>query len=290
VCLNDVVRDAVEIARPKWEAESKAQGKQVELAMNLREIPDVSGNVYELTQVVSNLIFNAVEAMPEGGRIAITTTSDGGRVTMRVADTGTGMDEETRKRLFEPFFTTKETGQGLGTSIVFGIVSRHHGEVSVDSELGKGTVFTVTFPVLGDRRTEQAPEPAETHRSFAEARILLVDDDDLVRETHGEVLKAGGHHVVPVRSGAEAVELCGSAEFDLVITDMSMPGLSGLDLATRLKRIDAGLPVVLLSGWAVQELEEKVREAGIDHILVKPCLMEDLLDVVQKAARAPIAS
>jgi signal transduction histidine kinase/CheY-like chemotaxis protein len=287
VDLNNVIKDAVEIARPKWEAESKAQGKHVELALDLTEIPSASGNVYELAQVVSNLIFNAVEAMPEGGRISINTLAEGDSVFVRVADSGTGMDEETRKHLFEPFFTTKETGQGLVTSIIFGIVSRHGGEITVDSALGKGSAFTVRLPRSSQSESEAVAECAEPDRPFAEARILLVDDDEMVRETHSEVLGAGGHRVVPVQSGAEAIEQCLAAEFDLVITDLSMPGISGLDLATRLKEQDPGLPVVLLSGWAVQELEEKVKQAGVDHILVKPCLMEDLLNVVRQVARTP---
>jgi CheY-like chemotaxis protein/nitrogen-specific signal transduction histidine kinase len=290
VSLNDVIREAVEIARPKWEAGSKVEGKHIELALDLPEIPNASGNVYELAQVVSNLIFNAVEAMPDGGRISIDTSANDDSVIMRVADTGIGMDEATRKRLFEPFFTTKETGQGLGTSIIFGIVSRHGGKITVDSALGEGTVFIVTLPRSRISEAGAAAEAVRPDRPFAAARILLVDDDQMVRDTHSEVLAAGGHQVVSVGSGAEAIVQCRGPKFDLVITDLTMPGVSGLDLATRLKELDPGLPVVLLSGWAMQELEEKVKKAGVDYILVKPCLMEDLLSVVQKAAREPVAS
>jgi len=287
VDLNNVIKDAVELARPKWEAQSKAQGRRVELVLDLQEIPPASGNVYELTQVVSNLIFNAVEAMPDGGRISIDTLAEEDSVVLRVADSGTGMDEETQKHVFEPFFTTKETGQGLGTSIIFGIVSRHGGEITVDSTLGEGTLFTVRLPRSWQSVTDAVAESDEPDRPFAEARILLVDDDELVLETHSEVLGAGGHCVVPVSTGAEALEQCRAGKFDLVITDLSMPGISGLELATRLKELDPDLPVILLSGWAVQELEEKVKQAGVDHILVKPCLMEDLLNVVQQTSRTP---
>jgi signal transduction histidine kinase/DNA-binding response OmpR family regulator len=290
VHLNDVIKDAVEIARPKWDVQSAAQGKQIEVDVDLQEVPSVAGNVFELTQVINNLIFNAVEAMPTGGRITITTSAEDDSVIMRVADTGTGMDNETQKRLFEPFFTTKEMGQGLGTSIIFGIVSRNGGKISVESKLGEGTVFTVTLP---RSRIVEAEAPAETvsdDRPHVTARILLVDDDAMVRETHAEVLGSGGHEVVAVSSGTEAVERSREQDFDLVITDLSMPGISGLDLATEVKRVHPGLPVVLLSGWAMQELEEKVKEAGIDHILVKPCLMEDLLEVVQTSARGSAGS
>jgi CheY-like chemotaxis protein len=288
VSLNGVIRDAVEIARPKWKEESEARGKQVVLETNLQEIPDVSGNVYELTQVVNNLIFNAVEAMPGGGRIEIDTSTRDGLVMMRVADTGIGMNAETQKRLFEPFFTTKESGQGLGTSIVFGIVSRHGGEITVDSTPGKGTTFTVTLPECRIVETRVDAERAIEELPFVAARVLLIDDDDTVRETHEEVLKAGGHLVATVGSGMAAVEKCREQEFDVVITDLSMPGMSGLELATEVKRLYPSMPVVLFSGWAMQELEEKVKEAGIDHILVKPCLMEDLLGVVRRAVHTPV--
>ena len=145
--LNAVIQDAVEIARPKWQLETTAQGRQIDVDLELGQILEISGNVYELTQVVNNLVFNAVEAMPQGGRITIGTSQGDDGVVMRVADTGTGMDEETRKKLFEPFFTTKETGQGLGTSIIFGIVSRHRGTISVESEPGLGTTFQVWLPL-----------------------------------------------------------------------------------------------------------------------------------------------
>jgi CheY-like chemotaxis protein/two-component sensor histidine kinase len=288
VSLNTVIRDAVEIARPKWKEEAVARGKEVVLDLKLPEIPNVSGNVYELTQVVANLIFNAVEAMPEGGRIEIETWARDECVVMRVVDDGIGMDDETKKRLFEPFFTTKETGQGLGTSIVFGIVSRHGGEISVESEPGEGSTFTVTLPQVRIVEGDAEADLAEEEHPFVAACVLLVDDDAMVRETHEEVLRTGGHEVVTVGSAVEAVEKCRERRFDLVITDLSMPGMTGLELATEVKRLHPDVPVVLLSGWAVQELEENVKEAGIDHILLKPCLMEDLTGIVQKAVHTPI--
>jgi signal transduction histidine kinase len=291
VDLNAVIQDAVEIARPKWQLETTAQGRQIDVELELGEILEVSGNVYELTQVVNNLVFNAVEAMPQGGRITIGTSRDDDGVIMKVADTGTGMDEATRKRLFEPFFTTKETGQGLGTSIIFGIVSRHRGAITVESEPGRGTVFTVTLPSIDTSGSQvESVETVVEDLPLTVARVLLVDDDELVRETHTEVLQAGGHQVVAVSNGDDAVDRCRAEAFDLVITDMSMPGMNGLELATEVKRQRPNLPVALLSGWAMQELEEKVKQAGIDYILVKPCLMENLLAVVQRAARAPVDS
>jgi signal transduction histidine kinase/CheY-like chemotaxis protein len=290
IALNDVIRDAVEIARPKWKEQAEAEGRYVEIELELNPIPEVSGNVYELTQVVNNLLFNAVEAMPEGGSIAIETGAGDDCVTLVVRDTGTGMDEATRKKLFEPFFTTKESGQGLGTSIIFGIVSRHRGEIEVESTPGAGTTFTIRLPLMEASAEEAAPAVERTVGERVTARILLVDDDETVRETNVEILTAGGHRVVSVAGGRQALEACAKQSFDLLITDLSMPGMSGMELATELKRSHADLPVLLFSGWAVQEQEEKVKEAGIDHILVKPCLMEDLLDAVQRAVASPVSA
>jgi CheY-like chemotaxis protein len=276
------------MARPKWKEQSEAQGLHVDMDLQLGEIAHVMGNVYELTQVVGNLLFNAVEAMPHGGKITIETFSDNGSVMMRVTDTGTGMDEETRKKLFEPFFTTKETGQGLGTSIIYGIISRHSGEITVDSALGMGSIFTVRLPKCQETAlTTEATERDATH-PFTRARILLVDDDRDVRETNVEILAAGGHEIVSVADGRQAVAKCKKGNFDLVITDLSMPGMSGLELATELKKLYPTIPVILFSGWAMQEQEETVKEAGIDHIVVKPCLMEDLLEAVQTAVHTPV--
>jgi len=288
VDLNAVIRDAVEMARPKWKEECDVQGTPIDMRLELGDIPTVSGNEYELAQVVGNFIFNAVEAMPKGGALTFRTFAEANRVVMQVRDTGIGMDETTRERLFDPFFTTKETGQGLGTSIIYGIVTRHRGTIRVDSRLGCGTTFTVRFPVGRPLPRRVAPQPQtqpEPIRTRA-ARVLLVDDDELVRETYEETLRSGGHDVCSVGGGSEALAEFAEQPFDVVVTDLSMHEMSGFDLSREIKRLYPGVPVILLSGWAIQENEERVRESGIDHVLVKPCRVEDLLSAVQNALRA----
>jgi signal transduction histidine kinase len=146
VDLNAALRDAIEISKPKWKGEPEARGREIEVYFDLGEIAPVTGNVHELVQVVENLIFNAVDAMPDGGRIALKTTEEDGTVVLEVSDSGVGMDSRTQIRLFEPFFTTKPDGQGLGTSIIYGIVTRHKGRISVQSMVGVGTTFRITLP------------------------------------------------------------------------------------------------------------------------------------------------
>ncbi|MCP3978911.1 MAG: response regulator [bacterium] len=279
--LNEIVREAVEMNRPKWAGESELEGREIEVAYELNDVHTVSGNFHELTQVVSNLLFNAVEAMHDGGRLVFRTFEDDGEVVLEIEDTGAGMEEDVRRRLFEPSFTTKEHGQGLGTSIAFGIVKRHGGDVTVKSRLGEGTTFRITLPALGAESTTQTGTPWERHDAPS-ARILLVEDDAGVREIYEEVLRSCGHEVSCAGNGVEALNRFEQGTFDVVVTDLSMPGMSGLDLARSVKQRVPGLPIVLFSGWALHQKKEEIDEAGIDCVLSKPCLNETLLDAIHQ--------
>ncbi len=280
--LNAAVRDAIEITKPRWKQEAEARGLGISVHLDLAEVPRVTGNLLELTQVVENLIFNAVEAMPKGGRISFKTHEHEGSVVLEVSDEGMGMDEETQRRLFEPFFTTKESGQGLGTSIIYGIITRHKGNITVRSKPGSGTTFRISLPPHVASPDEPAsPEPVTTGEARS-VRILLVDDEDPVRSVYQEALTLVGHEVVAAASGEEAIVLLEKSRFDLVITDLSMGGMSGYQVATNVKRINSAVPVILLSGWGVEQSSQEVRRAGIALVLVKPCGVVDLRDAVQK--------
>ncbi len=287
--LNQVVLEAIEMTRPKWKSECEANGKSIDIRVEKGKIPPVEGNAHDLIQVVYNLIFNAVEAMPEGGALSLKTWSQNGSVQLDVTDTGTGMDDECVQHLFEPFFTTKKTGQGLGMSIVYGIVSRHHGAIEVDSEVGQGTTFHLRF-VPAEAAPEQAEEGASLAGELLRGRILVVDDDDVLRETFEEVLGCDGHEVVVAADGSQAIELYNGGGFDLVITDLGMPGISGLEVAKTINESKAAPPIILLSGWAFQQEEPKIRDAGIDYVLVKPCTNQRLLLTVQRALQRRAAA
>lgn len=280
VDLCQIVRDALEVAREGW---PPARREAIDVVLDLAPAPPVAGEAYELGQVVENLVENAVDAMPAGGRLEVRTRVEGDdRVALDIRDEGAGMDEEGRARIFEPFFTTKKGSQGLGASVVYGIVTRSGGALRVRSEPGAGTTLTVELPVvLG--ATPTPPSPVETSPARATGHVLIVDDDDLVRETYEEALRMGGHSVCGCPDARSALAQAGRESFDLVITDLSMGGMSGLELATELKRDRPDLPVILLSGWALDQEDSKVREAGIDRVLVKPCLVEQLLSVVKQS-------
>lgn len=280
--LNRVICDSVEMTRPKWKCESAPRGGEIDLTLELGEIPTVEGNPHELNQVVSNLIFNAVEAMPEGGRVALRTKREGRDVVLEVVDTGSGMDEETRARVFEPFFTTKENGNGLGMSIVYGIVTRHRGIIAVESAPGEGTTFRVRLPAC--RAERGAPRRRETSLAPPRSgRILLVEDEPDVRATFVDALTDAGHEVVGAASGTQALEVLGRRSFDLVLTDLNMPGCSGREVIEGVRRLDPALPVGVLSGWVGEQEGEE--ETGADFVLPKPCRIRDLLDAVQRYLR-----
>ncbi len=283
VDLNDAVRDGIEITKPKWKQEAESKGLRVRMELDLAEVKPVTGNLLELTQVVENLIFNAVEAMPRGGSIRFKTTQHEHTVILEVSDTGTGMDEQTQKRLFEPFFTTKESGQGLGTSIVFGIIARHQGNISVDSKPGSGTTFRISLPAHVPVAREADHPPAAAAAAPRNGRVLLVDDEPAVRSAYQEALASAGHEVISAASGEEAVTQVEGSRFDVVMTDLSMSGMSGYQVASAVKMHDPSIRVILLSGWAVDQKSDQVRQSGIDEVLIKPCRIEDLRQAIQRA-------
>jgi signal transduction histidine kinase/ActR/RegA family two-component response regulator len=283
--VNAVIRNAVEMTRPKWKQEAEARGVTVEVEQILGDLPRTVGNASELTQVVSNLLFNAVEAMPQGGRVTLASRVEGDAIAVAIADTGTGMSKETQARIFEPFFTTKETGQGLGMSIVYGILARHGGEIEVDSSEGRGTTFTMRIPVRKPSPKPGAAAPRDAQPASAAARILIIDDDALNIRMLDDALTARGHHVVSALAGAEAIEHFSREAFDLVLTDLSMPGMSGWQVARDIKRRNPSVPVILLSGWAIQQDEEQVHDSGVDYVISKPCSLKTLQAAVDEALR-----
>jgi CheY-like chemotaxis protein len=288
VDLREVVEDAVEIARPKWKEQSEAEGRSIEVQLDFGDVPPVGGNLYELKQAVSNLIFNAVEAMPQGGRLSFRTRGEGDTAVLEVADTGIGMDEETCKRVFEPFYSTKPNGQGLGASIIYGIVTRHRGQITAHSKPGAGTTFRMTLPRLRGEAPVAAPQEDLSRGRGGPARVLLIDDDAEVRDVYRQSLEEGDHEVVALGDGREAVARFRKGKFDIVITDLSMPGMSGFDVAREVRRIKPDVPVILLSGWSIEQDDEKVRSAGITQVLIKPCLFDDLLEAVRKVVETPV--
>jgi signal transduction histidine kinase len=285
VVLNDAVNLAVTLTEPKWREESHSRGLDVAVEAELADVPAIAGDLQELSQAVSNLVFNSVEALPQGGRITLRTAVQDDQVTLEVRDDGVGMSHETRERLFDPFFSTKPHGEGLGMSVVYGIVHRFGGTIEVDSEPGRGTRIRLAFPALPARARATEPRPAPA-ASDARGEVLVVDDEPHSLEVCAEFLTSAGHTVDTAASGREALERLAGRRYDVVITDLSMPGLSGWDVARTVKRHHPGTRVMLLSGWGVQQEATDAQGLGVDLVVAKPLDMDTMLDSVQRLLAA----
>jgi CheY-like chemotaxis protein len=275
VDVNQVVQDAVEMTRARWRDEPRSHGLEVRVMTDLPRLPPVDGRPAELRQVLTNLILNAVDAMPGGGAISIVTRSDNDAVEISVTDNGIGMSDEVRRRIFEPFFTTKGAkGTGLGLAMVYGIVSRHEGSVTVESKEGVGTTFAIRLPV-----GRGGPGPVMVSSSAGVdggKRVLLIDDDESVLETLADALREARHEVVVASTGADGLERLRADRFDLVITDLGMPGMSGWEVARAVKALCPDTGVVLVTGWGIEPSAEELRESGVDRIMTKPIHVNDV--------------
>jgi signal transduction histidine kinase len=277
--LNELVREVVELTRPRWRDEAQMRSLAIDVGVELGDVARVAGEAPALREVVMNLIFNAIDALPQGGRIRVKTWSGGDWVFCAVADDGVGMDDEVRRRALEPFFTTKgPQGTGLGLSVANSIVQRHGGELSLRPSDGKGTVVTLRLPraVTGTIAVEPAPMPAGPT-----LRVLIVDDELTVREALADSLAEDGHTVVMAASGPEGLaRLADGAKVDLVVTDLGMPEMTGWDVARAVRTRHPGLPVGLITGWAVAlDISDEERRA-VDFIIAKPYTTEALRAVL----------
>jgi signal transduction histidine kinase/ActR/RegA family two-component response regulator len=284
VSLNEIITEVVNITQPRWKGQTQKKGLQVELTTQLGDISWIMGNPSELREVLTNIIFNAVDAMPKGGKVTIVTQPQAEDwVEVRIADSGIGMTEEVRKRVFDPFFTTKGvTNSGLGLSVSYGIVKRHGGEILIESEPGRGTTFILHLPT-GYGEEEAVVREVTPVRESRQARILVIDDEDSVRDILSRMLKTKGHRVVVASNGEEGIERFRSEPFDLVLTDLGMPKLSGWDVGKTIKGINPKVPIAMITGWGVELDREKLSESGIDLIVSKPFNFDQVIRLVSEA-------
>ncbi|MCI0531357.1 MAG: GAF domain-containing protein [candidate division Zixibacteria bacterium] len=283
VDLNKIVEEAIEQTKNKWKDQAAQKGIKIEIIKELSEVGPVNGIAFDLREVVANLIVNGVDAHTQNGAITLTTVQDQENVWLRVGDTGKGMPEAIRKRIFDPFFSTKVVrGTGMGLSVVYGIVSRHKGEISIESEEGKGTTITVKLPLLGSVSAEPQ-KPKASKKLDRKIRILVVDDDENIRGILNDILSLDGHTVTGVESGIKAIEVFTPEQFDLVITDLGMPGMSGWEVAEGIKAKASNIPIVLISGWGSQIDQRRLDESKADFMLGKPFNIEEIRTVLAEA-------
>jgi signal transduction histidine kinase len=275
--LNDLVRNTVELIRHKWESLENARGARVAVEVKTEAALRVAGCATELREVLTNLAFNAVDAMPRGGTLTLHVWSTITEVFLAVRDTGVGIPESVRHRLFEPFFTTKgERGNGLGLSVTFGIVKRHGGEIEVESQSGRGTTFLVRLPAVSDRPAAAKETSATVAGPRRCLRILVVEDEESIRRFLHAGLSGLGHKPKVTANAREALAAFAEEPFDVVLTDLGLPEISGEQVAYEVRKRSPATPVVLLTGWADQLQAERTSLECVSRILGKPVTLATL--------------
>jgi CheY-like chemotaxis protein len=286
VDVNEIVREVVELTRPRWRDEAQRRSLTIDVSTELGQIARVAGEAPALREVVMNLLFNAIDALPDGGHIVVRTWSADAWVFCAVADDGVGMDDEIRRRALEAFFTTKgPQATGLGLSVAHSIVQRHGGELSLRPNEGKGTVITLRLPQVAPEAVVAESAPSSAGRAL---RILVIDDEQPVRDALADSLAEDGHTVIAAASGPEGLaRLADGVKVDVVMTDLGMPEMTGWDVARAVRTRHPGLPIGLITGWAVAlELSDEERHA-VDFVIAKPYTTDALRSALSALPTRP---
>ncbi|TCS14889.1 PAS domain-containing protein [Caulobacter sp. BK020] len=283
VQLNELVAQVLELTRARWNDMAMQRGVVIKVETALADdLPPVLGVASEIREALVNLVFNAIDAMPDGGLLAVSTarvaTDVGDAVRVSVADNGIGMDAEARRRCLEPFFTTKgERGTGLGLAMVYGVAQRHGAELDVQSSPGAGATLSLTFARAVDENAAPNTPPAAPRRRL---RLLLVDDDPVLLKALSDALESDGHVVTIANGGGAGIETFeasqGGDRFDAVFTDLGMPYIDGRRVAAAIKELSAKTPVILLTGWGQGLLADDDVPPHIDLVLSKPPKLREL--------------
>ena len=286
VAMAELLKDACEMTRPRWE--SRSEFAPIRFALHGDCKAFIKGDPVELREVLVNMIYNAIDAMPSGGEVRVTAQENRDRVTVSITDIGTGMTPEVKQRLFDPFFTTKgKAGTGMGLAVSFGIIRRHEGSIEVESEPGRGTTFKISLPKV----TAALPETEGIHISQTTAsstddkvRVMVVDDETHVREVLIEALEAEGCEVVSAQSGEIALALYEQYEgkFDALFTDIGMPDMSGWELVTEIRKHSQTVPIAIISGWADAISLETKNAVKADWVVAKPFDIDKICNLAQE--------
>jgi PAS domain S-box-containing protein len=289
--MNRLVEQVIDLTRARWSDIPQQRGVVIELKRELPpELPGLMGVESEIREALTNLVFNAIDAMPDGGLMTLRTgiVPDETGIYVEVCDSGVGMDEDTRRRCLEPFFTTKgERGTGLGLAMVYGMVQRHGADLDIGSTAGKGTTVRLSFP-----RQSAAPpfvrEPAAPSPRLPRLRILVVDDDPLLLKSLRDILEADGHDVTAASGGQDGIDrfraaLQRGAAFGVVISDLGMPYVDGRKVASAVKNLSPPTPVILLTGWGQRLIAEGDVPAHVDRVLGKPPKLNQLREALRVA-------
>ena len=308
VSLNDLAQQAIDLTSPSWRDIPQGQGIAIQVRTRFEDpLPKIYANESEVREALTNLMLNAVDALPQGGLITITSqavlpkhvTNGNGdneptELTLEVRDNGIGMDEQTRQRCLEPFFSTKRKrgGSGLGLAMVYGVMQRHQGHIEVESEVSKGTTMRLVFPVR--EQSKHTPlAPVVPHRDSSPLRLLCIDDEPILRELLKEMLELQNHDVETADGGRSGLEVFQQARsrgqpFDVVITDLGMPDVNGRQVAEQIKAASPATPIIMLTGWGNMLGENGEGVEKVDALLSKPPRLTELFEALTKVTGAQI--
>ena len=296
VDINAIVKQVMELTRARWSDMAQHRGIAIEMRTELgADLPAIMGAESEIREALTNLIFNAVDAMPDGGALTLRTrlAQERGVVQIEVIDAGVGMDENTRGRCLEPFFSTKgERGTGLGLAMVYGTVQRHSAEIEIESAVGKGTTVRLSFAIPATPAVRAAT--ATTVSAVPALRILVVDDDPLVLKSLRDALESDGHVVTTADGGQAGIDafLAARAQgnaFPVVITDLGMPYVDGRKVSNAIKTATPGTIVLLLTGWGQRLVADGDIPPHVDRVLSKPPKLRELREALARCWEARAA-
>ena len=290
VDVRQLLFDVAEITRPRWKNRAEANNVHINLEMHCPHDLIIRGDESEMREVLVNLVFNAVDAMPKGGELVLSARRAKDAIEVSVGDTGTGMTEETRLRVFDPFFTTKDQlGMGLGLAVSYGIIRRHEGTFDVESQLGVGSTFRIRLPIPTATETAVAaqslfPLPATRVRT-SRPRILVVDDEEHVRDLLRDILIKEGCDAVVAGGGYQALALLDKGNFDAVFTDVGMPDMNGWELSRAVRERDSKIPVAVITGWGEAFGSHDRQAAHVDWVVAKPFERQQIAEMAHEIAR-----
>ncbi|MDP6505400.1 MAG: response regulator [Planctomycetota bacterium] len=285
ICPNQLMDQTIAMTRPRWKDQAMQQGKTITVETDFRAGDVFYGSEAEIRELLTNLVFNAVDAITADGVLTLRTHSTTNEVRFEVADTGIGMAEDVRLKCLEPFFTTKgDQGTGMGLSMVFGIVERHGGRIDIESERGKGTTIQISLPVGQgpDGVEESAVEALRSERSL---HVLIVDDEQPIRDIIAQLLTLDGHTSETAADGLEGLDLFHPGRFDVILTDRGMPGMNGDQLAASIRRVDPNQPILMLTGFGDMMAATREEPPGIDMVISKPINRQKLQDAMESVAQ-----
>jgi len=278
--LKKIVKEAIALTDPRLKSEEEMHGVKFNLATHLRSVSPIEGDANAIRDVIANLILNAVDAMPKGGDLYLTTEENASHVFIYIQDNGLGVADSVKERIFDPCFTANgRDGMGLGLSLSYAIIRRHHGELDISSENGHGTVTTIMLPCAS---RDLRPKTRLVKRKIKNAHILIIEDDDMIRELLSQLLGSKGFRVDTTDNGLEGLYKLKRKAFHMVIADSNAPGVNGQGLMKKMKKINHDLPFALIVPREPGDEPGPNKKPPADMVITKPIDMNKLVQQVSE--------